>query len=100
MRVELVADDLPDLPAAVEVATYRIVMEALINAARHSGSDVAAARLVRANGSLAVEVRDGGTTMRPWRPGVGIASMRERAQELGGTLTTADGVVQAELPLG
>lgn len=100
MRVQLVADDLRDLPAAVEVAAYRIVTEALTNAARHSGSDLVAARLVRAGGALDVEVRDGGAATGPWRPGVGIASMRERAQELGGTLTTAGGVVQAELPLG
>jgi len=100
MRLQLDADDLHDLPAAVEVAAYRIVTEALINAARHSGSVLAAARLVLANGALDVEIRDGGTTTEPWRPGVGIASMRERAQELGGTFSTTDGFVQAELPLG
>jgi two-component system NarL family sensor kinase len=100
VRVELVADDLRDLPAAVEVAAYRIVIEALTNAARHSGSGLAATRLVRTDSALAIEVRDGGTSTGPWRPGVGIASMRERAQELGGRLITTDGVVQAELPLG
>jgi two-component system NarL family sensor kinase len=100
VRVELVVDHLPDLPAAVEVAAYRIVMEALTNAARHSGSDLATARLAVADDALAVEVRDGGATTGMWRPGVGISSMRERAQELGGTLTTTAGVVRAELPLG
>jgi two-component system NarL family sensor kinase len=100
LRLDLVADDLRDLPAAVEVAAYRIVTEALTNAARHSGSVLADARLVRANGALDVEVRDGGATTGPWRPGVGIASMRERAQELGGTLTITGGYVQATLPLG
>jgi signal transduction histidine kinase len=100
VRVELVVDNLPDLPAAVEVAAYRIVMEALTNAARHSGSDLATARLAVADDALAVEVRDGGATTGLWRPGVGISSMRERAQELGGTLTTTAGVVRAELPLG
>ena len=100
VRVELVVDNLPDLPAAVEVAAYRIVMEALTNAARHSGSDLATARLAGAGDALAVEVRDGGATTGMWRPGVGISSMRERAQELGGTLTATAGVVRAELPLG
>jgi signal transduction histidine kinase len=100
MRVELVADDLRGLPAAVEVAVYRIVVEALTNAARHSGSGLAATRLVRTGGALAVEVRDGGTSTAPWQPGVGIASMRERAQELGGTLVITGGVLRAELPLG
>jgi signal transduction histidine kinase len=100
VRVDLEADDLRELPAAVEVAAYRIVLEALINAARHSGSGSATARLVRGDGTLSIEVRDGGSASGPWRAGVGIASMRERAQELGGTLVVADGVVQAELPLG
>ncbi|MFI7588517.1 sensor histidine kinase [Spongisporangium articulatum] len=102
LRVELVAADLGDLPAAVEVAAYRIVVEALTNAARHSGCDHASARLVRHAAALVLEVRDGGTEageVGEWRPGVGIASMRERAQELGGTFSAADGVVRAELPL-
>jgi two-component system NarL family sensor kinase len=100
VRVELVADNLRDLPAAVEVAVYRIVVEALTNAARHSGSGLAATRLVRTDSALAIEVRDGGTSTAPWQPGVGIASMRERAQELGGTLVITNGVLHAELPLG
>jgi signal transduction histidine kinase len=55
---------------------------------------------VRTGSTLAVEVRDGGTSTAPWQPGVGIASMRERAQELGGTLVITNGVLHAELPLG
>ena len=96
---------MPDLPAAWEVAAYRIVVAALDNAARHSGSGAASACLATDGGSLVVEVRDGGggEPARLWRPGVGISSMRERAAELGGTLTagpTAGGwSVRAVIPL-
>ena len=83
-------DDLPDLPAAVEVAAYRIVVEALANVARHSDSPSASVRLEPAMDGLHVEVRDAGRS-GAWRPGVGLSSMRERAAELGGTLAAGPG---------
>ncbi|MEV6237444.1 sensor histidine kinase [Lentzea sp. NPDC051838] len=95
-------DDLPALPAAVEVAAYRIVVEALTNIARHSTSPSATVRLVAGEGRLDVEIADLGRG-EPWRPGVGLASMRERAEELGGTLVAGPGPdggrVTARLPL-
>jgi signal transduction histidine kinase len=98
-----VPDQLPTLPAAVEVAAYRIVLEALTNTARHSGTDLASVRLDVVDGGLFVEVRDGGRTAAPWVAGVGLASMRERAAEVGGTLDAfggpTGGVVSALLPL-
>ena len=106
VRVELVVpDELPTLSAAVEVAAYRIVVEALTNAARHAGSVHVTASLRVEDDTLRLEVDDhGGPSATPWTPGVGLASMRERATELGGTLTagpTADGGrVSAALPLG
>jgi signal transduction histidine kinase len=98
-------DDLGPLPAAVEVAAYRIAVEAVNNAARHSESTTCAVALRREPGALQIEVRDTGVGMRGGsRPGVGLSSMRERAQELGGTctVTSAAGtgtLVQATLPL-
>ena len=96
-------DALPDLPAAVETAAYRIALEALTNAARHSGSDTAELRIGLRAGGLSVTVHDDGRNGHPWEPGVGISSMRERAAEVGGTLTVADDgegfAVQALLPL-
>ena len=90
LRVTISAHAVPDsVAAAVEVAAYRIVMEALTNVARHSGSDSAAVRLAADAQELVIDVTDGGSGRAPWRPGVGIASMRERAAELGGSLTTA-----------
>ncbi len=98
-------DDLPELPAAVEVAAYRIVVEALANICRHTSSPTANACLDLVPAGLTIAVEDeGGGSGTDWTPGVGLASMRERATELGGTLTfgSADsgGRVEAVLPLG
>ena len=112
MRVTLRADELPQLSAAAEVAAYRIVVEALSNAARHSGADSAEVRITVRGDDLLLEVYDagrGGADGRSdghsdWEPGVGLASMRERAAELGGDLTAVatrnGGRVRARLPLG
>ncbi|RYC10607.1 sensor histidine kinase [Nocardioides zhouii] len=93
----------PDLPAAVEVAAYRIVTEALTNVARHSTSASASVRLHPAADGLRLEVTDHGGHTDSWRPGVGMASMRERATELGGSLEAGPGPsggrVSALLPL-
>jgi signal transduction histidine kinase len=104
MRVSVEAPEgLPDLPAAVETAAYRIATEALTNAARHSGSDEADLRIGVDAGRLTVAVRDGGRNGREWTPGVGLSSMRERAAEVGGTLTVSGGdqgfAVHALLPI-
>jgi signal transduction histidine kinase len=80
-----VPDPLGDLPAATEVAAYRIVTEALTNVARHSTASAAGVRLRRETGSLLVEVSDDGRAPGRWQPGVGLTAMRERASELGGT---------------
>ena len=79
-------DDLEPLPAAVEVAAYRIVVEAVTNVQRHSGADRCTVRLTRDGDELHIEVADTGTGLAAdRRPGVGLSSMRERAEELGGT---------------
>ncbi|NUR85631.1 MAG: sensor histidine kinase [Nonomuraea sp.] len=96
--------DLAELPAAVEVAAYRIVQEALTNARKHAAASTIAVRLERGE-RLLVEVRDDGIGLpRDARPGIGLGSMRERAAELGGTCVVrrARGggtVVHADLPL-
>ena len=84
------SDDLPPLPAAVEVACYRIAQEAITNAARHSGADSCrlSLSLDEADRILELEVADDGTGIpEDHSAGVGLSSMRERAEELGGTLT-------------
>jgi signal transduction histidine kinase len=84
-------EKLPPLSAAVEVAAYRIAQEALTNAARHARADVCRVRLSPGENALELEVADDGVGLPEDRhDGVGIASMRERAAELGGTcLVTA-----------
>jgi signal transduction histidine kinase len=105
LPVAFVIDDVPaDLPAAVEVAAYRIVMEALTNIARHAPRASASVRIgVPDPAMLQIEITDDAGPRTAWTPGVGIASMRERAAEVGGTLTAgptpAGGIVRARLPL-
>ncbi len=92
------------LPAAVEVAAYRIATEALTNISRHANAERCTITLGM-NGHLELEVRDDGDGMASgWRPGVGVASIRERAAELGGTCVVGPDVrggtrVMARLPL-
>jgi signal transduction histidine kinase len=97
-----VPDQLPTLPAAVEVAAYRIATEALTNVVRHSGASSAVLRL-RCAEDLEVEIVDDGPPNGPWQPGVGLHAMRERAAELGGQLdagpSPAGGRVHVSLPL-
>jgi two-component system, NarL family, sensor kinase len=97
-------DQLPGLPAAVEVAAYRIVLEALTNVRRHAHARRCQVQL-GLDGGLRLEVRDDGRGLGVDPPlGVGVVSMRERAAELGGwcTVGPAPGQgtsVQAWLPV-
>jgi signal transduction histidine kinase len=100
-----VTGDVPELPAAVEVAVYHLVQEALTNAVRHADAATVRVRLGGDPGMLRVEVDDDGTGMPGDRtPGMGLRSMYERVDELGGTLiiTSAPGDgtrLRATLPL-
>jgi signal transduction histidine kinase len=86
LRVDVEVDrSLPALPAAVEVAAYRIVQEALTNAVRHAGARRCRVRLGADGDDLLVEVTDDGLGLPEEPvPGVGLSSMRERAAEMGG----------------
>ena len=104
VRITLDAGQLTDLPAAVEVAAFRIAVEAVNNAVRHSGAHNCQVRLeIGTPDRLLVDVRDDGAGAGPWRAGVGLLAMRERAAELGGTLTAGPGpdggTVRACFPL-
>ena len=97
-------ESLPVLPASVEVAAYRIASEALTNVVRHSGARCASVSLTTDAAGLKVTVSDDGCTTGAWSPGVGLASIRTRATEVGGALeagpTDQGGRVVAILPLG
>ncbi len=78
-------DRLPPLPAAVEVAAYRIVQEALTNVIRHAQAHTCTVHL-QLSDTLQIEVSDDGVGFPSERQaGVGLLSMRERAAELGGS---------------
>lgn len=97
---------LPPLPAAVEVAAYRIALEALANMIRHSQAKNCAVSISIIDRHLQVLVCDDGLGIpNELQPGVGLSSMRARAAELGGTCVIAaqpqGGTrVLARLPLG
>ena len=88
------------LPAAVEVAALRVATEALHNAARHSGAREVRLGVERVVDELEVTVADDGRGLPPAPvPGVGLSSMRERAEEIGGTCTITAGAAGGTLVL-
>jgi signal transduction histidine kinase len=97
------------LPAAVETAAYRIAVEAMTNAVRHSGARSCQVTIGIDPEAVEVTVRDDGHGLDGHRtPGVGLRSMQERAAEVGGTLSVqgqasdsngSGTVVSARLPL-
>ncbi|MGW6278732.1 histidine kinase [Kribbella sp. NPDC055071] len=102
IQVEVSANGLPALPAALEVAAYRIATEALTNVVRHSRATSAVLAL-RCGSELEIDVTDDGPPNGAWHPGVGLQAMRERAAELGGHFeagpTPTGGAVRARFPL-
>jgi signal transduction histidine kinase len=86
--VEPPEEGLPPLPAAVELAIYRIAIEALTNAIQHAKASNVAIRLStrsKPQAAIRLEVHDDGAGLpQKMKAGVGISSMRERAAELGG----------------
>lgn len=103
LRIE--SSDLGALPAATEVAIYRIVAEGLTNVVRHAQATGAVAAVSRSEGGVLIEIIDDGVGIAAETvAGVGLVSMRERAAELGGRLEIScpDGggsAVLARLPV-
>ncbi|MFE6051627.1 sensor histidine kinase [Kitasatospora sp. NPDC056446] len=106
ITLDLRPDPLPVLSAAVEAAVYRISGEALNNVVRHSGATVARLSLHALSDRVTVEVADNGSGFadRASTSGVGLRSMAERAEELGGSFTAGNApvgaVVRADFPRG
>jgi signal transduction histidine kinase len=96
--------NLPEMPAAYEVAIYRIVQEALTNVIKHAQARSCTVRLVW-DETICLEIQDDGIGIPQNRTsGVGLYSMRERAEELGGTCIVAANadrgtLVQVSLPV-
>lgn len=94
------------LPAAAEVAAYRIAQEALENVRKHARAQSATVVVAHDDGHLELVVLDDGVGLAPGEHlGVGLVAMRERAAELGGTCSVEPGpergtCVRARLPVG
>ena len=106
MEVEVHAEELKgDLPDEVKVGIYRLVQEALQNAATHAHAKNATVLLKRERNSVVVEIIDDGKGFQPERTrGMGILGMEERVRQLGGELairsTPGKGTaVHSELPI-
>jgi signal transduction histidine kinase len=86
LQIEVDAPDtFPPLPAAVEVAAYRIVQEGLLNVVKHAQAHTCHIHLRLADG-LHIEIADDGIgLLETHTAGVGLHSIRERTAELGGT---------------
>jgi two-component system sensor histidine kinase DegS len=92
--VQVIADAHGIVPSDLETLAYRVVQEALSNVKKHAGATEVTVRIEASGGSLRVEAKDNGSGFDPedarqfLRAGkVGLASMRERAELAGGTLT-------------
>lgn len=105
IQLDTKPDPLPSLPAAVEVAAYRIAREAIINTVRHSAARTCTTTLEATDAEFVVTVQDDGVGIAAHRtPGVGLTSMRERTEELGGRFQVARAepsgtFVRATIPL-
>ncbi len=85
--VDIDVPPLPALPAAVEVALYRVAQEALTNIVRHSGAGRVHLTVTLQATGISLDVTDDGNGQaQPTSAGVGLSSMRERAGEISGTL--------------
>jgi signal transduction histidine kinase len=90
VEARLVAEELIELPAAMEEELYRIAVEALNNALKHAAATSVSVRLRTDEERLELEVRDNGRGFDVARSdesqGMGLVNMRERAEKLGGSL--------------
>ena len=79
-------DKLPPMPAAVEVASYRIVQEAVANVIQHAQANRCDIHIMIQDQTLHLEIDDDGNgTPANFQPRNGLFTMRERAEELGGS---------------
>jgi signal transduction histidine kinase len=103
LAITISGDAGANLPAGVEVAAYTILIETLTNIARHSQATAAHITLDQSGTDLRFVVEDNGPNTAPWTPGIGLRSMTERAEELGGELTVTPSPqgarIAARLPL-
>jgi signal transduction histidine kinase len=102
--VTIEAAEVGSLPPAIEVAAYRIIIEAVTNVVRHADARTCTVRIERERDALVLRVADDGAGIGPGAVGVGTRSMYERAAEVGGELLVGEGptggtLVTASLPV-
>jgi NarL family two-component system sensor histidine kinase LiaS len=104
--VQLDIQEVEKLPLEAEEALYRIMQEALANVARHSGASQAYIQIQQQNSEIKFSVRDDGSGFdgAPSTSGLGLFSMQERAEAIGGktNITSQPGIgteVRVILPL-
>jgi signal transduction histidine kinase len=110
LKADLRVDGTPELDSAVEVELYRVVQEALNNAVRHAQAETVAVEIDARDDGVMVTVRDDGVGFDPGARAIrerrlGLTSMRERAESLGGTFSVETGrdagtTVRVEVPSG
>ena len=100
-----VTEPMPPLPAAVEVAAYRIALEAFTNIVKHARASACTVLIRIENASLLLEISDNGKGLpAETQAGIGFHSMRERANELGGKFAVENRpsggtTIRARLPI-
>jgi signal transduction histidine kinase len=104
LPVQLSLEDVA-VPEDIGHVAYRVVQEALTNVVRHAGPTTAEVHVHRDQGSLVVEVLDGGVGAQDVRPGLGLTGMRNRVVAVGGELVAQPRAgggfrVCARLPIG
>jgi signal transduction histidine kinase len=92
LHLQLELPDLPTLSAAVEVASYFVITEAVTNVLRHAKATLCKVSIVRQDRGLELTVQDNGVGFDSAysNESVGLNSMRERCEELGGTLSLSN----------
>lgn len=104
--LRITIDPMPpgDPPAAIQLAVYRILQEALTNAMRHGAGGTVDVGLAWHADRVEIEVRNAAGGAPTAGAGHGLVGMRERAQLVGGALTAAreqqEFVVRGRLPIG
>lgn len=89
METDIIAEGEFDLPSDIQVGMYRIAQEALNNALKHASATQVMVRLLEGGQKVEMEIEDNGIGFDPDQSfgGLGITSMRERADEIGGKMT-------------
>jgi len=105
VEIEVRGEEMKDVPAAVEVAAFRIASEAMTNAIRHAHARRCLVTIANYGEVLRLSICDDGTGLPiGWKPGVGMRSMNDRAAEVGGAVAISAGSdggvrVEASLPM-